>query len=132
MDMWRVYQCIKRGDIVLSSGTSKKTNTGHVWIVDGIQTYVTENGSLNRVLGVHCNWGWDEYCYGWYTSYNRPDGNKVDEMLPMRGRGSNSRSSYNSPATSTPSTYATRSRQLVEDSINEYLANNSYIYFSMK
>jgi hypothetical protein len=39
---------------------------GHVWIIDGGRTVVTNPNSGSAEIFLHCNYGWDAYCDGYY------------------------------------------------------------------
>lgn len=70
----RIFSAIKNKFIVYARGNDKKTKTwiffnkyegGHAWVIDGYIRGEKDNRAYNLL---HCNWGWDGYCNGFFYS----------------------------------------------------------------
>jgi hypothetical protein len=44
---------------------ASSSTAGHAWIVDGAR--VLHNGGAIYTVYLHCNYGWDSYCDGYYN-----------------------------------------------------------------
>jgi hypothetical protein len=75
----KAIDMLKKGNPVFLAGISGSTN-GHAWVIDGyidrsrtIKIFNTTTGALvstttEKEVLVHCNWGWQGNCNGYYTS----------------------------------------------------------------
>ncbi len=70
----RVFSAIKNKFIVYARGNDKKTKTwiffnkyegGHAWVIDGYIRGEKDNRTYNLL---HCNWGWNGRCNGFFYS----------------------------------------------------------------
>lgn len=70
----RIFSAIKNKFIVYARGNDKKTKTwiffnkyegGHAWVIDGYIRGEKDNRTYNLL---HCNWGWNGRCNGFFYS----------------------------------------------------------------
>lgn len=60
IDHPKAIALLKQGIPILSAGTEKGENSGHMWVVDGVRIQ-------NEKYSYHCNWGWDGSSDCWST-----------------------------------------------------------------
>ena len=41
--------------------------SGHAWVADGCRYCIDINTKAKRDIYIHCDWGWDGYCNGYFT-----------------------------------------------------------------
>jgi hypothetical protein len=70
----RIFSAIKNKFIIYARGNDKKTKTwiffnkyegGHAWVIDGYIRGEKDNRTYNLL---HCNWGWNGRCNGFFYS----------------------------------------------------------------
>lgn len=69
-DEGKVINSLDKGCPVFISAISKVIN-GHAWVIDGYIKRDKKTSSGNIVKSqtlVHCNWGWNGRCNGYFTS----------------------------------------------------------------
>jgi hypothetical protein len=72
VDLTTLYRNLRRGNIHLTSGFTKKPRVGHGWIWDGIYC-MANSTSIQQFYSLHCNWGWGGRCDGWYANFETPN-----------------------------------------------------------
>jgi len=80
VDLERLSYNLWRGYPHISSGFTKSPRSGHGWVWEGIDCYVTGintiNGKFainkNATLKLFCNWGWGGTCNGWFVEFEKP------------------------------------------------------------
>jgi hypothetical protein len=64
------------GGIVVMGGDNGRV--GHMWIIDGIKTYLGGENNKDKYLDLyHCNWGWEGDKDGWYLQSVYTYNNKI-------------------------------------------------------
>ena len=62
-DIDDITNSLHRGyPVIISAG--QMNFSGHTWVIDGYDSHYNPYGEENRI--VHCNWGWNGLCNGFY------------------------------------------------------------------
>ncbi|HCC52385.1 MAG TPA: hypothetical protein DEQ30_10290 [Porphyromonadaceae bacterium] len=88
VDLSRLAYNLSLGYPHITSGIDKSTKSGHSWIWEGIDCYVTGldflNGKYNIAsspsVQLYCNWGWGGSSNGWYANFEEP----IDDITGKR------------------------------------------------
>ncbi len=61
-----LYNCLRsKSGLVVIRGTKSDNSVGHMWVMDGVQSYSSTHDSKTLDL-FHCNWGWGGFQDGYY------------------------------------------------------------------
>jgi len=87
-DSWAAYKALAGGNLIYMTA-SAGGNVGHAWVADGgflHRGFVDGRGSeVYHEYYLHCNWGWNGFCDGYYLDFNLSNGADSKENIDRPG-----------------------------------------------